>query len=164
MANIQGRNRYIHGSAALDIQETSPVRVPRRREVLTEDERRRRQAERYAEENRRKAGRFGTFYTAVISLAVGITMFICANYISLFNQKNSNSKQINQLQKELNSLKEVNDLKQLEIDTSINYDYIYKVATEELGMVHAGSGQIVEYKSGECEYVIQYSDITKNNN
>ena len=57
MANIQGRNRYIHGSAALDIQETSPVRVPRRREVLTEDERRRRQAERYAEENRRKAGR-----------------------------------------------------------------------------------------------------------
>jgi len=28
-------------------------------------------------------------------------------------------------------------------------------------MVHAGKNQIVEYKSGESEYVIQYKDITK---
>ena len=159
MASRQGSNRYIHGSAALDVQVNSPVRVPRRKEVLTREEIRRRELERYAEENRRRASRFGAFYTGVITLAVSVTMFICANYISLFNQKSDNGREINKLQKELTELKEVNDLKQLEIDTSINYDYIYKVATEELGMVHAGSGQIVEYKSGESEYVIQYEDI-----
>lgn len=151
---------YVHGSAAPARVEETPVRVPRRTEPLTKEEIRRRQASRYAEENRRKAGRFGALYTAVIVFAVFVTMFTCVNYINVLNRQSANNKKIMNLSNELEALKESNDQKQLAIDTSINYDYIYKVATEELGMVHAGKDQVVEYKSGESEYVIQYLDLS----
>ncbi len=151
-------NRYIHGSEAYEIPQEMPVRIPRRREGLTEEEIRRRRAKYYAAENRRKAGRFGILYTGIIAFAVGFALLVSVKYVSLFNEKNENSKEISSLRSELTDLKESNDNKQLEIDTSINYDYIYKVATEELGMVHAGSGQVLEYTSGEYEYVIQYKD------
>lgn len=155
-------NTYVHGSAA-PVRETVPVRVPRRTEPLTKEELRRRQARRYAEENRRRAGRFGAFYTGLILVAVFITMFTCVRYINVLSRQSTNNKKIVALSNELEALKEANDQKQLAIDTSINYDYIYKVATEELGMVHAGKNQIVKYKSGESEYVIQYMDLSSKN-
>lgn len=161
---MERNNRmYVHGSAAPAIVTDRPERVSRRTEPLTKEEIRRRQASRYAEENRRKAGRFGALYTALIVFAVFITMFTCVNYIMVLNRQSSNNKQIVNLSKELEVLKETNDQKQLTIDTSINYEYIYKVATEELGMVHAGKDQVVQYKSGESEYVIQYLDLSSNN-
>ena len=45
------------------------------------------------------------------------------------------------------------------INSSIDYDYIYKVATEELGMVYASQNQIVTYDSEDSEYVVQYKDV-----
>ena len=81
------------------------------------------------------------------------------NFISLQSDTTENKKQIAALQSEIAELKELNDQKQLAIDTSIDYDYIYKVATEELGMMHAESDQIVRYESGESEYVIQYMNV-----
>lgn len=153
---------YVQGSAAPAIHE-GPVRVPRRKEELTKEEIRRRQADKYAENNRRKAGRFGFVYAAFIAACVFVTLCTCIKYIGACNKKTTNNKQIVSLTKELSAIKENNEQKQLEIDTSINYDYIYKVATEELGMVHAGKEQVVEYKSGESEYVIQYKNISSKN-
>ena len=37
--------------------------------------------------------------------------------------------------------------------------YVYKVATEELGMVKADRSQIKTYTNSEKEYVRQYEDI-----
>ena len=37
--------------------------------------------------------------------------------------------------------------------------YIYKVATEELGMVYPSCSQIVSYDSEDSEYVVQYKDV-----
>lgn len=159
---MERRVTYVHGSAAPKLQPEMPVRVPRRTEPLTKEEIRQNKRDRYAEANRRKAVRFGGLYTALIMLAVCITMFTCVNFISACNDKTANSKKIVSLTNELEALKESNDLNQLKIDTSINYDYIYKVATEELGMVHAGRKQIVGYNSGESEYVIQYSEPFSN--
>ena len=137
------RNFYINGSAAPARIIDEPVRNPRRTAPLTKEQIRKRQVDRYAEANRERAVRFGRLYTLFIAVAVAV------------NNK------IKTLSEQLSKAKEANDLKKLTIDTSIDFDYIYKTATEELGMVHAGKNQIVEYKSGESEYVIQYKDITK---
>jgi len=96
-----------------------------------------------------------------IHYLVAVTMAASVGFIKEYNRNTANNNKIKTLSEQLSKAKEANDLKKLTIDTSIDFDYIYKTATEELGMVHAGKNQIVEYKSGESEYVIQYKDITK---
>ena len=75
MAN-RYNERYVHGSEAPARDYNSPVRIPRPRqeEPLTKEQIRKRQAERYAEENRRKAGRFGGLFTALIVAAVSVNL------------------------------------------------------------------------------------------
>lgn len=155
------RNFYINGSAAPARIIDEPVRKPRRTAPLTKEQIRKRQVDRYAEANRERAVRFGRLYTLFIAVAVAVTMAASVGFIKEYNRNTANNNKIKTLSEQLSKAKEANDLKKLTIDTSIDFDYIYKTATEELGMVHAGKNQIVEYKSGESEYVIQYKDITK---
>lgn len=157
MKEQNGRNAYIYGSAAPQRYEEAPERVPRR---LSEEEIRKRQVRHYAQENQRKAARFGGLYTLFLTAAVAVTLMICIRYIATINEHTAYTKQIESLRTEVEELKESNDLSRLAIETSIDYNYIYKVATEELGMVYPGIGQIVTYSSGESEYVIQYSDFS----
>ena len=69
---------------------------------------------------------------------------------------------IEKLQKELDVLKNEND----GLESSIksyrpDLDYVYKVATEELGMIEADNSQIKTYINTEKEYVRQYEDLPK---
>ena len=41
----------------------------------------------------------------------------------------------------------------------MDLDYIYDVATKELGMVYANKDQILLYDKTESEYVRQYEDV-----
>ncbi len=59
----------------------------------------------------------------------------------------------------MEQLKAENDATETRINTSIDLDYIYKVATEELGMVYANRDQVLLYDKTESEYVRQYEDI-----
>ena len=61
----------------------------------------------------------------------------------------------------MEQLKAENDALETRINTSIDLDYIYKVATEELGMVYANRNQVRLYDKTESEYVRQYEDIPK---
>lgn len=159
------RSEYVYGAEAPVRKYSEPVHredpeiVRRRKAPLTKEELRKQQREEYAAENRRKAARFGGLYTLFIVTAVAITLFTCVQYISTVNCKNEQAKEITKLQEQLNELKENNDRKQLAIDTSVDFNYIYDIATNDLGMVHADSDHVVTYESGESEYVIQYSDI-----
>lgn len=152
---------YVSGSAAPARRYEEPVREPRRRNITKEEERRLRQ-QHYVKENQQAASRFGALYTMFLVAAVVVTLMVCAKYISLINTNSDMSKKITAAQTQITSLKEKNDLMKLSIDTSIDYDYIFKVATEELGMVYPSQSQIIPYSSGESEYVIQYSDIPTN--
>lgn len=155
------KNGYVYGSAAREL--AAPVRrepeTVERRRNLTQEEERKILRKKYAEENVRKASKIGALYTLFIATAVGVMLLICSNYIMVINQGQEKSAKIVALQEELNAMKEDNSQKKLSIDTSVDYNYIYDVATKELGMIHAGSEHVVKYESGESEYVIQYSDI-----
>lgn len=155
------KNGYVYGSAAREL--AAPVRrepeTVERRRNLTQEEERKILRKKYAEENVRKASKIGALYTLFIATAVGVMLLICSNYIMVINQGQEKSAKLVALQEELNAMKEDNSQKKLSIDTSVDYNYIYDVATKELGMIHAGSEHVVKYESGESEYVIQYSDI-----
>ena len=56
-----------------------------------------------------------------------------------------------------------NNTQETRINTSVNLDHIYKVATEELGMVYAGKDQVLLYDQTESEYIRQNEDIPNYN-
>ena len=66
---------------------------------------------------------------------------------------------IKELEQELDALRSENDITQTRINTSVDLDYVYQVATEELGMVYAGKDQVLMYHQTESEFVRQYEDI-----
>ena len=66
---------------------------------------------------------------------------------------------IERLEESIEKLKGDNDALLTRINTSVDLDYVYKVATEELGMVYANKDQVRLYNKTESEYVRQYEDI-----
>lgn len=151
----------IYGSAAPKREyaeprrkETAPVREPRHNE-----DSRQRAKEQYAAENRRRASGIGGLYTVFIAAAVAVTLFACVTYIQNINRRSEQAKEIAALEEQLTQMKEANDNRQIAIDTSVDFNYIYSVAVGELGMVHAKDDQVISYESGESEFVIQYTDV-----
>lgn len=152
--------RYIYGNAARELE--APVRVPRQRTEHNEEIRRQREQDLRLEENRERATRIGALFTLFIAAATAVMLFAGVKYIRLINQNSDNSTKIVKLQEQVQNMKEANDQREVSIDTSKDYDYIYNIATKELGMVFADPEQIVNYKSGESEYVMQFSNIPEN--
>ncbi len=115
-----------------------------------------------AHENRRNQGlsaSFGFAFTVVMAAAMVVIFLTLVNFISLNIDISHKSKQIASLRKELSTVTMENDNMEMAINSSIDYDYIYKVATEELGMVYASQNQIVTYDHEDSEYVVQYKDV-----
>ena len=57
---------------------------------------------------------------------------------------------------------EKNNAAELKLQSGVDLDYIYRVATEELGMVPAGQEQIRLYDRVESRYVRQNESIPEN--
>ena len=143
---------FIYGSAAPK-REYEPVREPRREEKKRQDVRR------HVATREVKNPTIGGLFTAFIAMSVAVTLGACVMYINNINTQSEQAKEIAVLEEQLAELKEANDNKQIAIDTSVDFNYIYSVAVEELGMVHASKDQVISYESGESEFVIQYSDV-----
>ena len=87
------------------------------------------------------------------------TLYICVSYLKLQSSVTARLNHIESLEESIEKLKGDNDALLTRINTSVDLDYVYKVATEELGMVYANKDQIRLYNKTESEYVRQYEDI-----
>lgn len=87
------------------------------------------------------------------------TLYICFNYIQVQTDINTRISSIESKKRQFDRLKSENDALQNSIDTSVDLNEIYRVATQELGMVYAGKDQVITYDKTESEYVRQYEDI-----
>lgn len=154
MADNRYRERYIYSSAAPKIYE-EPVRVPRR--PVREDDSQKQ--ERRLEENRRQFNKVGALMACFITCALVVLFMTCIKYVAGYNRKQTNAGNMAKLQAEYEELREQNNLKKLAIDNSIDYNKIYNKAVGELGMVYADKDQIIEYKSGDSEYVMQFGKL-----
>ena len=98
-------------------------------------------------------------YLAVLVAAAVCALYICVNYIHIQSGMTGRMDTIKTLEQQLDTLKAENDALETSINTSVDLDHVYKVATEELGMVYAGKDQVLLYNQTESEYVKQYEDI-----
>ena len=88
---------------------------------------------------------------------------LCFHYIQLQTEVNTRIRKIEVEKTRLDKLRQKNDALQNAINTSVNPEEVYEIATKELGMVYPGENQVIEYKKSESEYVRQYENIPKLN-
>lgn len=95
----------------------------------------------------------------ILAIASVVTVVLCVQYVQLQTEITTTLKSINAKEVELANLKEHNNETDKRINSFIDLNHIYQVATEELGMRYATKEQIAYYQSSGSEYVRQYKDI-----
>lgn len=126
------------------------------------DERIRREERRNGKSNKRqKANNMDLVTFIVMTAAIAITLITCVDYLRIQSQITEMSKNIAGLESEILTIKNENTVIDESIQTSIDYETIFKIATEELDMVYANKNQVVKYTGTKSDYVRQYGDIPK---
>jgi len=95
-----------------------------------------------------------------IIVAVAIIMVLCVDYIQLQADIKVRLNNINSMEDELAALISENKVLENQVSSYIDLDYVYDVATTELGMRYPVNGQIVYYEGTDSEYVRQYGSIS----
>lgn len=140
-------------------------RAPQERVRRQDERQRRRQAEadlkrsHIVRRNREKALQMDAPYVIALTLAAIITLAICMQYLQLKASITARIGNIETLEQEVEAKRAENDALETNINTYVDLDYIYDVATKELGMVYANKDQILLYDKTESEYVRQYEDV-----
>lgn len=150
---------YIDGNT---VRKLETAEIPERVRHSEEDynlEKERKRRMRKIQRKRERAKELDLFSVAWLVLAVGVTFFVCVKYLSVQSELTITTKEITALENEILTLKEENKNELDSITADIDLDYIYKVATKKLGMVHPDKDQVVSYKSTKSDSVRQYGDI-----
>ncbi len=147
---------YVEGNT---VRKLEPDQVPVRREQAPEKVRKK--ADYRVKRNQEKALQMDLPFVIVLTVASICTLYLCVNYLQVQSSIAARIHNIEQYEKELEVLKAENDALETSINTYVDLDYVYRVATEELGMVHADKDQVIMYNKTESEYVRQYDDIPK---
>lgn len=146
---------YVSGSAA---RAEEPIRHQNSRK---QDISRQLERARAVRRNQEKALHMDLPYVLMLTLAAVCALSICVSYLHIQSTIASRIHNIEKLEQNLEKIKSENDALQTAIHTDIDLDYVYKVATEELGMVYANRSQVLLYDKTESEYVRQYEDIPR---
>lgn len=98
-------------------------------------------------------------FVFLLMVAAVCTLYICVSYLQLQSSNAARLRNIESLERQIETLRADNDALETRINTSTDLDYIFRVATEELGMVYANKDQVRLYNKTESEYVRQYEDV-----
>lgn len=134
---------------------------PRHEQGRPQQEPRRRMVSYAVRRNQEKALQMNLPYVVMLTIAAMCVLSICVNYLHVQSSISARIHNIELLEKQLEQCKAENDALETSIKTNIDLEHIYKVATEELGMVYANKDQVLLYDKTESEYVRQYEDIPK---
>ncbi len=151
------RTPYVQGSNVLQLE---PVRKEKKKKkshlrvVKTKKQKKDLYTRAQAVQNR-----IALTITIVALMAVSLS---CINYLQLQAELASKAATINALEKQYVELKTENDLAEVVINSTIDYNMVVDVAMNELGMVYAGKDQVVVYDSQAMECVKQLGDIPTN--
>ena len=151
---------YTYGNAARQLEQNREAEERRLRRLEA------RRYERAVRRRQEKALRMDLPYLMLLTVATIVTLFICCSYIRVQSSIAASMRcmrSIETKEKQLESMKSENDALQTAINTDIDLDHIYEIATTELGMVYADRNQVIRYKKTESEYVRQYEDIPGEN-
>lgn len=153
MATVNNRKRamaqagYVSGTAARKLQTVERPVIRNERHTVT------------IRREQDKALPMDLPYVIMLTIAAIFTLYLCISYLQLQASLTARLDHIEQLEKSIETLKADNDALETRINTSVDLDHVYKVATEEMGMVYANKDQVRLYNKTESEYVRQYEDI-----
>lgn len=149
------RTEYVAGTAARKLAPQRQADVRREREPR----KRNRNHTVTVRRNQARALQMDLPYVIILTIAAICALYICVSYLHLQSSVAARIHNIEKLEKQIETLKADNDALETRINTSVDLDHVYKVATEELGMVYANKNQVRLYNKTESEYVRQYEDI-----
>ncbi len=98
-------------------------------------------------------------YVIMLTIASMCTLYLCVNYLHLQSSITARMHNIEADGGKAGTKCDENDALETSINTSIDLNEIYEIATKELGMVYAKKDQVLLYDKTESEYVRQYEDI-----
>ena len=157
------RQAYVYGSAARAAapERTADQERQRKAAQLERQAQKYQRMQRRVRRNQEKALQMDLPYVLMLTVAAVCALYICVGYLHVQSSITGRIHNIEVLEQKLEKLKSENDALQTRINTDIDLDHIYQVATEELGMVYANKDQVILYDKTESEYVRQYEDIPK---
>lgn len=149
------RNReyyYIEGNAARKLN-TVPVREeqPERKKERKVNQR--------IQKNANRAKAFDLGYTIALMTATAILFVSCISMLTLKANVTEQRRQISMLESNLNALTDSNNETGKRLESSVDLTKIYDVATNDLGMVYPGNGQVLSYEASNPDYVKQFKDV-----
>lgn len=151
MANRNDKNYYIDGNAVRKLEPQVQPREPeRRRKTEPSVQRRPVNDRRWVDEFK-----YGIFLVSAAVIAVGL----CFYFLQLRAEVRAEKVRIDNLQDELTAQLNANAEYSSGLESMTDLDEIYRVATEELGMVYSRPGQTVYYSQNSDDYVVQYQNI-----
>ena len=109
--------------------------------------------------NRNRAMSISPAYAVFLTAAAVCAVLICVLYLNLQSEVVSRSENVTAMQEQLADLTEANNTAYNSAADSVNLETVRDRAMNEMGMVYAAQGTIVEYDSPEGDYVKQYNDI-----
>lgn len=95
-----------------------------------------------------------------ILVAMIITLMVCVEYVQLQTDIRVRRENINVMEEELATLLSENKALENQVSSYIDLDYVYEIATTQLGMGYPKADQIVYYEDVNSEYVRQYGSIS----
>jgi len=96
---------------------------------------------------------------ALFVSVVAVMLVFCINYLKVRADVTKLSKEVAEKETEVNNLKTKNDSVLKEVESKVDLQEIYKVATKDLGMVFVDKNRVIKYKGNESAYVEQYEDL-----
>jgi hypothetical protein len=103
--------------------------------------------------------KYAVFLGMSVCIGVAFCIILLKNSVDLRNEKRNVSQLETQLNKQLNANIEYS----ARLDGAVDIDEIYRIATEELGMVYSEPGQTVYYSKNNEDYAVQYKDVPEAN-
>jgi hypothetical protein len=146
------RQGYVYGNTV-----RQPETLPKRR--VQKEPKRSVRTSTQVRKNRRRALNMSPAYVAFQMVAAVCAVLICVAYLRLQSDMVNRSERISALQEELAQLTEENDTAYNAAADSVNLEEIRSKAMNELGMIYAAQGNVVEYENPVSDYVKQYNDI-----
>ena len=154
--NRSRQNQYRYATDGSAARQLEPVSHQRQRNKTQQMHRSKR-----AQQVKVKSRLRNPFSVFLFGVAITATIYICVQYVQLQTEVLVRLENINQYEMELKNMIAQNNELEASINNYMDLQYIYQVATEELGMTYPKKGQISEYENSSAEYVRQYEEITE---
>jgi len=148
---VRNEQLYVHGNT---VRHAEALPLEREEERVTPQK-----VSKQRLRNRRKAMHMNMGYVLFLAVAASVGLLVCVQFLQLREEVKQRSRNITSMQKELSDLHEKNTTRYNAIMDSVNLEEIKTRAINDLGMVYAGEGQIIEYESPTNDYVKQHEAI-----